>query len=72
MKGSRKMGKWDSTKAGKAYHSKYINEYQKKNFKRIEFKLRKIDEADIIDWLDKQPSKQAYIKKLIKDDMKKK
>lgn len=32
--------------------------------------LHRFNDADIIDWLDKQPSKSNYIKELIRADMK--
>lgn len=32
--------------------------------------LHKINDADVIEWLDRQPSKSSYIKRLIREDMK--
>lgn len=43
--------------------------YTKKTYRRYELKLRKDNEQNLIDHLDKQPSKNDYIKQLIIKDL---
>ena len=45
--------------------------YEKDNVKRYVVKLVVNTEQDIIDWLEEQDNKAGYIKRLIRDDMKK-
>lgn len=47
----------------------YIAEYQKANNKQVKFNLHKVNDADIIARLDEVDNKQGYIKKLIRDDI---
>lgn len=46
-------------------------QYDKDNTKRINLKLNKKTDDEIIRWLAKQENIQGYIKKLIREDMKK-
>ena len=48
---------------------KYIDQYQKENYKRITIKIRK-DNIELINWIEQQKNKQAYITQLIENDMK--
>ncbi len=50
---------------------KYDVLYQKSNIKQIKINLNTKTDASLIEHLEKQPNKQGYIKKLIKDDMEK-
>lgn len=43
--------------------------YDAKNTKQYHLKLNLNTDADIIEWLDQQPSMQGYIKELIRKDM---
>lgn len=43
--------------------------YDKANTKQIPIKLNVKTDADIIEWLAQQPSRQGYIKALIRADM---
>lgn len=43
--------------------------WRKENIKRVSIDLNKINHADVIEQLDKQPSKQAYIVELIRKDI---
>lgn len=49
---------------------KATKKYEKKTYKQILLKIRK--DSNIIEWLEKQPSKNGYIIKLVMEDMKKK
>ncbi len=49
---------------------KASNKYDKENTKQIALRLNKKTDADIIEHLEKQSSKQGYIKELIRKDMK--
>lgn len=49
----------------------YQTEWDRKNIRRVSLKINKNSESDMIDWLDRKPNKQAYIKSLIKADMSK-
>ena len=49
--------------------TKYIEGYLKDNIKQVRVSLNKKHDADIIDWLGKQPSASGYIKQLIRTDM---
>lgn len=51
--------------------NKRIDEWQKKNVKRVVIKLNKRTDADIIGELEDKPSVQGYIKEAIRDYMKK-
>lgn len=48
----------------------YMTKYDKENYRRYHFKLSLKNEKDLIKHLDKQDNMQAYIKELIKKDMK--
>lgn len=43
--------------------------YQAANMQMIAFKVNKKTEGEILDWLDAQPNKAGYIKRLIREDM---
>lgn len=47
----------------------YIVGYMKTHYKRMQFILHLEDDADIIAWLDSQPNKSKYLKRLIREDM---
>lgn len=49
---------------------KATKKFEKKTYKQILLKIRK--DSNIIEWLEKQPSKNGYIINLIVEDMKKK
>lgn len=49
----------------------YISEYKKKNLRKILLEFRKDTEADLIEFLDSKPSKNDYIRQLIRKDMQK-
>lgn len=49
----------------------YIQEYMKRHYKRLQILLNTEEDADIIAWLNRQPNKSAYIKKLVREDMEK-
>ena len=44
-------------------------EYDRKNTRRIDLKLNRKTDADVIEKLEDQPSMQAYIKHLIREDI---
>lgn len=52
---------------------KQMIEYTKKNIKQYSFKLNKLFEDDqrMIAWIEQQPNKNEYIRRLIEEDMKK-
>ena len=45
--------------------------YKKEKCRRIQIELVKNRDADMLAWLDAQPSKQGYLKDLIRADMEK-
>lgn len=45
--------------------------YQKKNIKQMKIDLNRNTDSDIISFLETCKNKQGYIKKLIREDMKK-
>lgn len=57
------MPKWKENKI------KYKDQYEKDNVVRIQVKLNRNTEADLISFLDTKDNKQGYIKALIKADM---
>lgn len=57
-------------KSGEFDQLKYINQFQKDNYKRVTV-LVPLSDQDILDHLNHQDSKSAYILNLIKEDMKK-
>ena len=46
--------------------------WRKENIRRIVVNINKSKQADVIEHLDKQPNRQAYIIDLIKEDMSRK
>ena len=44
-------------------------EWARKNLKAYTFKLHKVNDKDVIDHLERQPNKRAYVIELIKKDM---
>ena len=44
--------------------------YDKDHTKAVHLKLNKVTDADILEWLEHFPSKQGYIKQLIRIDIK--
>ena len=61
---------WKGVKMVSKSQLKATKKYEKKTYKQILLKIRK--DSNIIEWLEKQPSKNGYIINLIMDDMKKK
>ena len=49
----------------------YDQQYAKEMLQRINIALNKEHDADILEWLNKKPNKQGYIKELIRADMEK-
>jgi len=45
--------------------------WRKENIRRIVVNVNKQTQSDVLEHLDKQPSRQSYIINLIRDDMKK-
>lgn len=43
--------------------------YEKENVRRINFKLNKKFDKDLIDWVEQQPNIQSYLKDLIRADI---
>ena len=58
-------------KSGDFDQCKYIADYARKHYKRVELKIR-LDETDVINKLDSVESKNAYILNLIKKDIQEK
>ena len=54
----------------RAKNSERAVEWNRTRLHRYLLSLRNDTESDMIEWMDAQPSKQAYIKSLIKKDMK--
>lgn len=52
----------------KEYES--IEKWQKENIRRVVIKLHKTNDLDIIARIDEEPSIQGYIKRLIREDIK--
>jgi len=48
---------------------KYIDEWKKKNVKFIKFYINREKEKDILEHLEKQQNKRAYLIDLIRKDM---
>lgn len=48
----------------------YIAKYQQEHYKKIGFRLSYEKDQDIISWLDTIDNKQAYLKELIRNDIK--
>lgn len=49
---------------------KYIQEYNKENYEVLRVALSKKYDMELIEHINKQPSKSGYIKELIKKDLK--
>ncbi len=49
----------------------YLVNYTKNNIKRVELKLSKKNDAEIIEHLAKKPNVNSYLKQLIENDIKK-
>ncbi len=43
--------------------------YAAKNIKQYKIDCMKTTESDLIEWLEKQPNRAGYIKRLIREDM---
>lgn len=50
--------------------SKLVTKSIKKNYKRFEIKIHRFHEKELITFLESKDNKQAYIKNLIQEDMK--
>lgn len=48
-----------------------VAKYDRENTKSYLLKLNRKTDADIIEFLEQQPNKLAYLKNLIRDDLKK-
>ena len=59
----------DGTEEIRKYASQ--DKYDKNNTVQIKMKLNKKTDADILDWLEKQSSKQGAIKELIRKELSK-
>ena len=60
------------SEASKKAQLEYSKKYGSENIVNCGMKLSKIYDADIIEWLKQFPSRQGYIKELIREDMKNK
>lgn len=49
----------------------YLNKYEKENIRQIRLKINRKTEPELIEWIEKQENIQGYIKRLIREDMKK-
>ena len=45
--------------------------WQKANVTRVQIKLYKNTDADLLEWLEKQENKQGLIKRLLREEMEK-
>ena len=52
-----------------AGNSEAWKRYRKDNVKPVGFNLNKNTDADLIEWLESQPNRAAYLKHLIREDM---
>ena len=52
-----------------AGNSEAWKRYRKDNVKPDGFNLNKNTDADLIEWLESQPNRAAYLKRLIREDM---
>lgn len=59
------------SEASKKAQMEYSKKYDAETRVSIGMRLSKLYDADIIEWLQQFPSKQAYIKELIRKDMNK-
>lgn len=50
-------------------NNEYLNQYEKENIRQIRLKINRKTEPDLLEWIEKQPNIQGYIKRLIRDDM---
>ena len=48
----------------------YLAEYVKKNQRQFMLKVNRIHEPEMVEWLESKDSIQAYLKELIRKDMK--
>lgn len=71
LKKKRKEDQMDNSNKYLENKKKYDLQYAKENIKQIRFVLNKKSDKEIIDHLDKQENKNAYIKNLILKDMQK-
>ncbi len=55
-------------KTSKEKHEYDVN-YAKEKLQQVRLSLNKGTDADLISWLEKQPNKQGYIKRLIREDI---
>lgn len=55
-------------KSGSFDQIDYIKDFNKKNYRKYEIRIRK-ERNDLINWLDQKPSKNAYIIDLIEKDI---
>lgn len=55
-------------KSGSFDQIDYIKDFNKKNYRKYEIRIRK-ERNDLINWIDQHPSKNAYIIDLIEKDM---
>lgn len=50
-------------------NNEYLNQYEKENIRQIRLKINRKTEPDLLEWIEKQPNIQGYIKCLIRFDM---
>ena len=55
-----------------ANNNGYIMQYDKENQRRIIVRVNRLNEKEMLDFLESQPSIQGYIKDLIRKDMEEK
>lgn len=58
-----------ATEEYKKRKQEYISEYQRKFYSTISFKLRTVEDKEILDYLNSIQNKSDYIKQLIIKDM---
>ena len=50
-------------------NTEYLAQYEKENLRQIRLKINRKTEPELLEWIEKKPNIQGYIKILILEDM---
>ena len=52
-------------------YADYQNKYREENVREFRLKINRLTEPELLEWMSSQENYQGYLKKLIREDMKK-
>lgn len=64
--------KWQTAKQRETAKTESRRKYKAKSVRGVLLQFNKSADADILEWLDSQPSKLQYVRRLVREDIRRK